>query len=126
MTERVCKTCAYAHARFDSAVTHQSSKFAHVHNFARIAQSVERHVEGVRVGGSKPSPGTNLAAKRPVRIRGRSHAVIALRSGHPVFSRRTPLRLGQETAVPLAVVLAYLLNGDKIVGFKNWLPHFYP
>jgi len=24
-----------------------------------------------------------------------------------------------------SVVLAYTLNGDKIVGFKNWLPHFY-
>ena len=29
------------------------------HEFARIAQLVERHVEGVRAGGSNPSPGTN-------------------------------------------------------------------
>ena len=75
-TERACKACAFARARFDSAVTHHLKcgrgllagpwsatpvmwvRFPPSAPSCLGSSAVERHVEGVRVGGSIPSSGT--------------------------------------------------------------------
>jgi hypothetical protein len=43
-----------------------------------------------------------------------------------VFVPRMQISLELTTSTGSSVVLAWILNGDKIVGFKNRFPHFYP